>query len=165
MRIALGSDHRGYKATQSLRSWLERNGHTVTALFECEESCDYPDAAWVVGRAVADGAADRGILVCGSGIGMSMAANKIRGVRAALISDELGAQRSREHNDANVVCLSGDLMSSNSMEKVVRLWLTTEFAGGRHARRVEKIMSIERGDFAEQACTRAMSAEPPGSPA
>ena len=161
MKIALGSDHRGYKASQSLKSWLERNDHEVVVAFECEESCDYPDAAWTIGRAVSDGLAQRGILVCGSGIGMSIAANKIRGVRAALVSDELGAQLSREHNDANVVCLSGDLMSTNSMEKIVRLWLATEFGGGRHARRVDKIKAIEGGEdpraAGESACeaTRA----------
>jgi len=147
MRIALGSDHRGVEAAQSVRPYLESKGHTITVLGDCGGGpCDYPDQAWLVGRAVADGAADAGILICGSGIGMSMAANKIAGVRAALVHDELAAERSRAHNDANVLCLPGDLVSDAQLNRIIDIWLRTPFEGGRHARRVRKITAIERGE-------------------
>lgn len=148
MKIALGSDHRGYKTTQTIKSWLESLGHEVVTLFECKDACDYPDAALAIGQAVASGVAERGILVCGTGIGMSIASNKVRGIRAALVADELSAQISREHNDANVICLSADLISAHSMEKIIATWLRTKFAGGRHERRVQKIMAIEHANRA-----------------
>ena len=110
-----------------------------------EKMCDYPDMAYPVAMAVSSGQAQRGILVCGSGIGMSIAANKIKGVRAALVHDEIGAEMSRRHNDANVLCLPADLLGPRVIERIVHTWLTTDFEGGRHARRVSKIVAIEKG--------------------
>ena len=108
--------------------------------------CDCPDRAYQVGTLIASGRADRGVLLCGTGIGMSMAANKVAGVRAALVYDELTAQLARSHNDANVMCLSADLLGLRLIEKIVERFITTEFEGGRHARRVEKLSIIERGE-------------------
>ena len=147
MKIALGSDHRGDARTEALARHLRDAGHDVLLLGENgTESRDYPDSAWLVGRAVADGRADRGILVCGSGIGMSMAANKVAGVRAVLARDLHDAEMSRRHNDANVLCLSGDRDSADGEAALVETWLATDFDGGRHARRVAKMAAIERGD-------------------
>lgn len=144
MRIALGADHRGCSVARHLARTLEKAGHEVIVPTELsEESVDYPDYAAAVGRAVVSGQADRGVLACGSGIGMSIAANKVRGVRAALVHDELSAQRSRAHNNANVLCLAADLDSPAMMDRLVSVWLETDFEGGRHQRRVEKIAAIE----------------------
>ncbi|MFO0874863.1 MAG: ribose 5-phosphate isomerase B [Phycisphaerales bacterium] len=146
MRIALGTDHRGVETARGLVPYLEAKGHEVVVLGECSgSSCDYPDSAFLVGRAVSSGQFDRGILVCGSGIGMSIAANKVDGVRAALVQDELTAELSRSHNDANVLCLSGDLIGQTLAKRIVDVWTTTPFEGGRHGRRVTKIAAIEKG--------------------
>lgn len=146
MRIALGTDHRGVEIARGLLPFLQSKGHEVKVLGECSgTSCDYPDNAWLVGGAVSRGESDRGILVCGSGIGMSMAANKVPGVRAALVQDELTAELSRSHNDANVLCLSGDLLGQTLVKRIVDVWLSTNFEGGRHSRRVDKIRAIESG--------------------
>jgi ribose 5-phosphate isomerase B len=109
-------------------------------------SSDYPDVAWEVGGEVAHEHADRGILICGSGIGVCMAANKIHGVRAALVYDLHGAELSRRHNDANVLCLSSDETPLDEMQRIVDAWLTTPFDGGRHERRVNKMRAIEHGE-------------------
>jgi len=147
MRIALGSDHRGVAALADLVTYLRGRGHEVTVEGTCDGSpSDYPEQAYDVGMAIREGRADRGILACGSGIGMSIAANKVLGVRAALAYDELAAVRSRAHNDANVLCVSADLTSADQIRKIVDVWLTTAFEGGRHARRVAKIAAIERGE-------------------
>lgn len=106
---------------------------------------DYPDGAFDAAGAVANGLADRAILVCGTGIGMCIAANKVKGIRAALCFDELAAKVSREHNDANALCLSGDLLGPAMLQKIVQTWLSTEFKAGRHMRRVKKIKAIEDG--------------------
>lgn len=146
MRIAVGTDHRGLEVARTLGPYLQSKGHEVAVLGECAStSCDYPDNAYVVGRAVAAGSYERGILVCGSGIGMSIAANKVPGVRAALVTDELTAELSRSHNDANVLCLSGDLLGQTLVRRIVDVWLATTFEGGRHARRVAKIKAMEEG--------------------
>ena len=146
MKLALSADHRGVGATRQLADRLRSQGHTVTILGPMSgETCDYPDPAYAVGHAVSRGDADRGILLCGSGIGMSIAANKVKGVRAALVHDELTAEMSRSHNDANVVCMSADLLGQKLIEKIVEIWLTTPFQGGRHERRVKKIHAIENG--------------------
>jgi ribose 5-phosphate isomerase B len=108
-----------------------------------KDSVDYPDYAFPVARAVAAGNVERGILICGTGIGMCIAANKVRGVRAAPCFDALTAEISRRHNDANIMCLSADLLGEELMERMVRIWLETPFDGGRHARRVEKIAHFE----------------------
>ena len=147
MKIALGSDHRGDAAAQTLAAALRSSGHQVSVLFECHgQSCDYPDGAWLVARAVADGECERGILVCGSGIGVSIAANKVPGVRAALVADELHAQLARTHNDTNVLCLGADTTPVKEIITIAQIWLTTDFEGGRHERRVRKIAAIERGE-------------------
>jgi ribose 5-phosphate isomerase B len=110
-----------------------------------DQPVDYPDKAYDATCMIANKKADRAILVCGTGIGMSIAANKIKGIRAALCYDELAAKLSREHNDANVLCLSGDLIGSTMLRKIVETWLTTDFVAGRHLRRVKKITAIEEG--------------------
>ncbi len=146
MKVAIGSDHRGTEARIHLQELLKRQGHEVVVYSVNDgKSCDYPDVAYPVSRAVADGAADRGILICGTGIGMSIAANKVAGVRAALVHDEVGADISRRHNDANILCLSGDMLGLRIIDRIVLTWLRTEFEGGRHARRISKIHAIERG--------------------
>lgn len=146
MKLALGADHRGTGATRQLADRLRSQGHEVQIVGNISgETCDYPDTAYNVGRIIASGDADRGILLCGSGIGMSIAANKIKGVRAALVHDELTAEMSRSHNDANVLCMSADLLGQRLIEKIVDIWLGTPFQGGRHERRVKKIAAIESG--------------------
>jgi ribose 5-phosphate isomerase B len=146
MKIALGSDHRGSQMAQALLQQLRAEGHEVTVLGECTGTmCDYPDVAWVVANAVAAGKAERGILICGTGIGMCIAANKLKGIRAALAQDELSAQLSRTHNDANVLCLSADLIGQTLVKRIVDLWFRTGFDGGRHERRLQKIVKIENG--------------------
>ena len=147
MKVAVGTDHRGCQVARNIAEYLESLGHTVVTMGEMDcETSDYPDSAFLVGNAVRTGEADRGVLVCGSGIGMSIAANKIHGVRAALVHDELSAQRSRAHNNANVLCLSADLIGPTTTDAIVEKWMNTDFEGGRHARRVEKIARIEAGE-------------------
>ena len=146
MRIVIGSDHRGTDILDHLHGPLSRAGHEVEKVAVSPgNSSDYPDIAYPVASAVANGTADRGILICGSGIGMSIAANKVDGVRAALVHDEVSADMSRRHNNANVLCLPGDMLGLRIIERVVMTWLTTPFDGGRHARRVNKIAAIEKG--------------------
>ncbi len=146
MKLAVGADHRGTEAVTRILEHLRDLGHEVQVLTELDAACiDYPDSAWQVGKAVADGRADRGVLICGTGIGMSMAANKVPGVRAALVHDELTAEMSRAHNDANVLCVPADLVGQKLIERIVDIWLSAEFVGGRHARRVRKIAAIEAG--------------------
>jgi ribose 5-phosphate isomerase B len=144
MKIAIGSDHRGYQAKERIKALLQGMGVEVEdhGAFS-NQACDYPDAGLAVALDVAHGRADWGLLLCGSGIGMSITANKVRGVRAALCHDELTAQMSRRHNDANVLCLPADLVGDALMQGIVRIWLSTEFEGGRHARRVTKIVDYE----------------------
>jgi len=147
MKIALGADHRGDTAAKTLLTTLQAGGHNVTLLGDCGgQACDYPDNAYLVSKAVAEGKAERGILICGSGIGVSIAANKVKGVRAALVFDEFGAAMSRSHNDANVLCLSADATPFKEIAKIVERWLKEPFEGGRHLRRVMKIAAIERGE-------------------
>jgi ribose 5-phosphate isomerase B len=144
MKIAIGSDHRGFDAKGRILSILHQLGHeTFDAGPHGRDSVDYPDFAFEVARAVGEGRADRGILICGTGIGMCIAANKVRNVRAAPCHDCITAEMSRRHNDANVLCLSADLLGEGLIERMVRIWLETEFESGRHARRVEKITRFE----------------------
>lgn len=146
MKIAIGGDHRGYEAVQRLVEHLKTRGHEVNVLGPCtRESSDYTDAAWAVGHAIAEKEAEFGILICGTGIGTCISANKIPGVRAALVHDEITAQMSRSHNDANVICMSGDLLGIRLIEKIVEICLSTPFSGGRHAKRLLKLTEIERG--------------------
>ncbi|MFQ5805994.1 MAG: ribose 5-phosphate isomerase B [Phycisphaerae bacterium] len=145
MKISIGSDHRGYEAKERIKALVQEQGITVIDHgTDSRESCDYPDKGLAVARDVAEGRADRGILFCGSGVGMSITANKVAGVRAALCHDELTAQLSRRHNNANVLCLPADLVGDALMRSMVRTWLQTEFEGGRHSRRVNKIEAYER---------------------
>lgn len=147
MKIALGSDHRGEAVAKAIAPHLKTHDHEVTILGECSgQPCDYPDQAYLVGKAVADGHAERGILVCGSGIGVCIAANKVPGIRAALVFDELAARMSRSHNNANVLCLAADTTPPKEILSIVDAWLKTDFEGGRHERRVRKIEAIERGE-------------------
>ncbi|HVX60826.1 MAG TPA: ribose 5-phosphate isomerase B [Pirellulales bacterium] len=144
MRIAIGSDHRGFDVKQKLIELLKQLGQEVVDVGACgPESCDYPDIAAVVGQQVSQREVDRGILICGTGIGMSIAANKFPGVRAAPCHDDLSAEMSRRHNDLNVLCLSADMLGEKLIDRMVEIWLKTEFEGGRHARRVEKIQQLE----------------------
>jgi ribose 5-phosphate isomerase B len=155
MRIALGSDHRGAELIRGLIDYLAAAGHEPMPLGENSgEPCDYPDGAYLVGKAVANGEADFGILACGSAVGVSMAANKVRGIRAALACDVAAAEFARRHNDANVLCISGDRKSLDEAKAMTDAFLTASFEGGRHARRVAKIRAIEAGkDPAEAAST------------
>jgi len=158
MRIAIGSDHRGVAARQRLAGLLERLGHEAV---DCgsfgEDPVDYPDVAADVARRVADGTAERGILLCCTGVGMAIAANKVAGVRAATCHDEVTAEMSRRHNDLNVLCLAAEMLGSDMQEKIVRTWLVTPFDGGRHARRLEKIAALEK------ACGGGRSLESPAT--
>jgi ribose 5-phosphate isomerase B len=146
MRIALAADHRGQDVLRHLLDRLMREGHRVDDCgLKVDRNCDYPDMAYPVARRVATGEADRGILICGTGVGMCITANKVAGVRAACVHDEIGAEMSRRHNDANVLCLAADFLGLRIIDRIVEKWLATEFDGGRHARRVQKITAIEQG--------------------
>ena len=147
MKIALGCDHRGAVATQALVAHLKADGHEVDTISEMSGAMsDYPDSAYAACSRVSRGDADRAILICGTGIGMCIAANKIRGIRAAIAQDELSAQLSRTHNDANALCLSADLLGHTLVKRIVDTWVRTPFDGGRHLRRLQKIEAIERGE-------------------
>jgi len=144
MKIAIGSDHRGIEQRKFIADGIAAAGHTPVDLGTCAtESVDYPDIAAIVARAVASGECDLGVLLCGTGIGVSIAANKFRGIRAAVCCDLEMARLSRQHNQANVLCMSGERFSESEFHEMMRVWLTTEFEGGRHARRVEKISQLE----------------------
>jgi ribose 5-phosphate isomerase B len=145
MKIAIGCDHRGFGVKTKLMELVARLGHEVTdAGSFSTDSCDYPDIAAAVARKVSTGEVDRGILLCGSGIGMCIAANKIPGVRAAPCHDDLSAEMSRRHNDLNVLCLSADMLGERLIDRLVEVWLSTPFEGGRHSRRIEKINELEQ---------------------
>ncbi len=145
MKIAIGSDHRGFDAKERVVALLRQLNHEVVDLGTgSRDSCDYPDFSFAVARTVAGHEADRGVLLCGSGVGVSITANKVAGVRAALCHDELTAEMSRRHNDANVLCLPADLIGDALMKRMVEVWLATDFEGGRHSRRVNKIIGYEK---------------------
>ena len=146
MIIAVGSDHRGFDIKQQIIAIATELGHECIDVGTTGNNpVDYPDLAYLAATAVSKKEADRAILACATGIGMSMAANKVKGIRAALCHDELTAQISRDHNDANVLCLSADQIGVVLLRKMVEVWLRTEFSGGRHERRVKKIEAIEQG--------------------
>jgi ribose 5-phosphate isomerase B len=144
MRIAIACDHRGYEAKRRLMPVLVRQGHELVD-FGCESTSpvDYPDYAIPAAEAVRDGRADVAVLLDGSGIGMSVAANKVKGVRAALVHDEVTSRRAREHNHCNALCLGCDLVSEDHVRKIVEIFLATPFENGRHERRVKKIHAYE----------------------
>ncbi|MGL6094983.1 MAG: ribose 5-phosphate isomerase B [Fimbriiglobus sp.] len=146
MKIAMGNDHRGVAAKLRVAAVLAGLGHEVVDLgVSGSGSVDYPDYAIPVAETVASGAAERGVLICSTGHGMCIAANKVGGVRAANCRDVVDAEMSRLHNDANVLCMAADLLGEDLMERMVRVWLDTRFEGGRHARRLEKIARFEHG--------------------
>jgi ribose 5-phosphate isomerase B len=145
MRIAVGSDHRGVSLRSKLIELVGRLGHEVDDVGTNEGGpVDYPDIAATVARKVSNGEVDRGILICGTGLGMCIAANKFPGVRAAPCHDDLTAEMSRRHNDLNLLCLSADLLGERLVDRMVEIWLSTPFEAGRHARRVEKISHLEQ---------------------
>lgn len=140
MKIAIGCDHAAFELKASLAALLEKQGHEVLNMgTNGPDSVDYPDFARAVCEAVLSGKAERGVLICGSGIGMSMAANRFPGIRAALCSEPLSARLSRLHNDANVLCLGARLIGPTMAEEILGTWLSASFEGGRHAKRVEKL--------------------------
>ncbi|MGV6815115.1 MAG: ribose 5-phosphate isomerase B [Phycisphaerales bacterium] len=145
MRVCIGADHRGMDTAKRVQETLTELGYDACVIDTCEGSCDYPEQAYKVCQTINQGGADRGVLICGTGIGMSIAANKVHGMRAALVHDELTAQLSRSHNNANVLCLSADLLGERLIDNIVKVWMSTDFEGGRHARRVRKITAIQDG--------------------
>lgn len=159
MKIALGCDHRGFRLKDRIKEYLRQSGHEIVdcGVFS-EASSDYPDTAYATARCVADGTCERGILLCGSGIGMSITANKVRGIRAALCHDEITAEMARRHNDANILCLPADLISETQSRRLIDIFLTAPFDGGRHERRVNKIMALEAQECEEFARRRGSGA-------
>jgi ribose 5-phosphate isomerase B len=148
VHIAIGSDHAGYRLKEHFKEVLKADGHTVDDLgTHSEEPVDYPAICAAVARSVAGGKAERGIVLGGSGQGEQIAANKVRGIRAALCNDLFTARVSREHNDANVLSMGGRIVGEWLADEILRLWLATGFDGGRHERRVEQIAEIERGEL------------------
>ena len=156
MKIAVASDHRGVRVKGQILAQLDELGHaSIDYGPEDAKSVDYPDYAVCVAEAVATGQVDRGILICGTGMGMCIAANKFRGVRAVTCHDDVTAEYSRRHNNANVMCLSADMLGDRLLGRIVEIWLRTEFEGGRHQRRLEKIAKLED---AQSCVTRAADA-------
>ncbi len=145
MKIAIGSDHGGYELKELIKKHLQEKGFDIKDFgTNSTESTDYPDFAREVGEAVVSGDFDRGILACGTGIGISIAANKVPGVRCALVGDCFSAKATREHNDANIIALGGRVVGTGLALEIVDAWLNTQFEGGRHQRRIDKITEIER---------------------
>lgn len=144
MKIALGADHRGFELKEKIKGYLKKIGHSVKDFGTgSEEKVDYPDFGFAVAERVAKKEFDRGILFCWSGIGMCIAANKVKGVRAALCLNPTMAELSRQHNDSNILCLSSRFTPEAEALKIVDVWLKTEFEGGRHKNRLEKIQRYE----------------------
>ncbi len=150
MKIAIGCDHRGYSVKQRIVAQVSDRGHELIDFgTDSTKPCDYPDFALPVAKAVASGQADRGILIDGSGIGMSITANKVPSIRAAICHDELTAEISRRHNNANILCFAADLLGDELIRRIVDAWLLTPFEEGRHSRRLEKLADLERQLFAD----------------
>lgn len=146
MKLGIASDHRGTQAAKLLADRLRSAGNQVVLSGSTSgDPCDYPEPAFQVCAAIQRGELERGILICGTGIGMCMAANKMKGIRAASVHDELTAEMARSHNNANVLCVSADLLGQRLIEKIADIWLATAFDGGRHERRIRKIAAIEEG--------------------
>jgi ribose 5-phosphate isomerase B len=142
--IAVGCDHGGFALKQEILSYLNKNGYEYQDFGTYDtESCDYPVYGEKVARAVASGACEKGLLFCGTGIGISLAANRVKGIRAVVCSEPYSAEMSRRHNNANVLCLGGRVVGPGLAEKIVETWLNTEFEGGRHARRVGMLDEID----------------------
>lgn len=150
MKIAVGADHRGYEAKRKFIPFLKQLGHEIED-YGCQTNTiafDYPDFALAVGRAVTENRAEAGILFDNSGLGMSIAANKVNGIRAALAHDEVTARIAREHNHCNVLCLGCDLLNESEIKKIIQVFLASNFTEGRHVRRIEKLRNIERDNHA-----------------
>jgi len=147
MKVALACDHGGFRLKEAIKSYLEELGiEFIDYGTFSEESVDYPDYAYRAARGIVNGEADRGIFICGTGIGISIAANKVKGIRAALCYNVYAAEMSRRHNDANVLCLGGRVTGEELAKRIVKAWLETPFEGGRHERRVRKIAEIEKNE-------------------
>ena len=145
MKVAIASDHRGYTVKRKVIELIKERGYEIRDFgADNSDPVDYPDFAFLVANAVARNEFDRGILVDGTSIGMCISANKVTGIRAAPCHDDITAELSRRHNDANVLCLSADLLGERLIGRMVEIWLSTDFEGGRHARRVEKIREFEQ---------------------
>ena len=144
MKLAMGCDHGGYALKELLKEHLTGQGHQVVDCgTDSADSCDYPDFGAAAARAVAGGACERGIVVCTTGIGISIAANKVRGIRCALCGDPLSAEMTRRHNDANMLALGAGMVGPNLARRIVDVFLSTPFEGGRHQRRVDKLTALE----------------------
>jgi ribose 5-phosphate isomerase B len=158
LRIALGADHAGYPVKEAIKKYLEKTGYTVDDQGTwSDESVDYPDYGKAVGERVASKQDDLGIAVCGTGIGISIAANKVPGIRAALAHDVMTARLAREHNDANVLALGGRVVTDATAVEIVQTFLNTAYLGGRHQRRVDKITQIEKeNQAAAKPCKPAL---------
>ena len=145
MKISIACDHGAYELKERLKAHLLDQGHQVADCgTDSAESCDYPDFGIAAAKLVADGTCERGVVLCTTGIGMSMAANKVRGVRCALCHEPLSAEMTRRHNDANVLAMGAQIIGGNLAERILDVFLSTEFEGGRHQRRVDKIMETEQ---------------------
>ena len=144
MKIAMGSDHGGFDLKEQIKAWLQENGHEVVD-FGChsKESCDYPDFGAAAARAVASGQCERGIVICTTGIGISITANKVKGIRCALCSDPWSAEMTRRHNDANMLAMGAGVVGPLLAQRIVEAFLSFAFEGDRHQRRVNKIMAVE----------------------
>lgn len=148
MKIGIGNDHSALELKSEILAHLKERGYEVTDYgTNSPESCDYPVYGEIVGHAVADGEVDKGILICGTGLGISLAANKVKGVRAAVCSEPYTAKMSRAHNDCNILALGARVVGAELAKMIVDTWLDTEFEGGRHQKRVDMIMDIEHRNF------------------
>jgi len=146
MVIALANDHAGFELKEAVKAYLESEGieYKDMGTYSAGEKCDYPDAAKKGADAIISGECDRGLFFCGTGIGISMAANKVKGIRAACCSDYFSAKFTRAHNDANVLCMGGRVVGAGLALEMVKVFLATEFEGGRHSGRVDKMMALEQ---------------------
>ena len=151
MKIALGADHGGFLLKETIKTHLIKNGYEVSDKGTySDDSVDYPDFSIKVAESILNGEADRGILMCGTGLGISIAANKIPGIRAALVSECFSAKMSKEHNDANILALGGRVTGPDLALEIVDVWLKAEFQGGRHERRINKVKDIEKKYLKEE---------------
>lgn len=145
LKVALGADHGGYQLKEEIKSLLDSMGISYQDFgCDCDSSVDYPDYASPVAEKVASGEFDRGILICGTGIGMSIAANKVKGIRCALVHDCFTAKATREHNDSNVLAMGARVIGPGLAGEIVKIWLQTDYEGGRHQRRLDKIAALEQ---------------------
>jgi len=144
MKISMGCDHGGFGLKETIKAYLTEQGHEVKD-FGCynTDSCDYPELGAAAAKAVASGECERGIVICTTGIGISISANKVKGIRCALCSEAQSAEMTRRHNDANMLAMGAGMIGVNAAKKIVDVFLTTEFEGGRHQRRVDKMMALE----------------------